>query len=180
MSRFPQGNDQIPMTNDQGKKTVTPAPMHIFLAGIMQGSHRETVLHDQDYRAHLHELLTRHWPDVTLYDPFASHGTSLEYDHQTGRQVFLSHNRMCRVVDLVIAFVPEASMGTAIEMWEAHEHGRGAVVTISPLVHNWVVRFCSDAVYPDFAALEAAVASGELWTIVNETLARRRSKDKQP
>jgi hypothetical protein len=58
-------------------------------------------------------------------------------------------------------------------MWEAHEHGRGAVVTISPLVHNWVVRFCSDAVYPDLAALESALRSGELETVVRGALARR-------
>jgi hypothetical protein len=123
----------------------------------------------------LHQLFTKHWPEATLYDPFASHGTSLEYDHQTGREVFLSHNRMCRVVDLVVAFVPHASMGTAIEMWEAHEHGRGAVVTISPLVHNWVVRFCSDAVYPDLESFEAALVSGELSTVVSAALARRRA-----
>jgi hypothetical protein len=153
--------------------------MHIFLAGIMQGSHRETVLHDQDYRARLIDLLQRYWPDVTLYDPLASHGTSLEYDDKTGREVFLSHNRMCRAVDLVIAFVPEASMGTAIEMWEAHEHGLGAVVTISPLVHNWVVRFCSDAIFPDFAALEEALASGELLKKVTEVITHRRAGGKQ-
>jgi hypothetical protein len=152
--------------------------MHIFLAGIMQGSHRESVLYDQDYRTRLQRLFTQHWPGCTLYDPFASHGTSLEYDHQTGREVFLSHNRMCRVVDLVVAFVPDASMGTAIEMWEAHEHGRGAVVTISPLVHNWVVRFCSDAIYPDIKSLELALESGELWTVVSEALARRRAAGK--
>ena len=149
--------------------------MHIFLAGIMQGSHRETVVHDQSYRTRLRDLFLQHWPGVTLYDPFANHGMSLDYDDSTGREVFLSHNRMCRVVDLVVAFVPDASMGTAIEMWEAHEHGRGAVVAISPLVHNWAVRFCSDAVYPSLAAFENALVSGELWQVVSDVLARRRS-----
>ena len=37
--------------------------------------------------------------------------------------MFERHNDMCREVDVVIAFVPEASMGTAIEMWEAYQHG---------------------------------------------------------
>ena len=148
--------------------------MHIFLAGIMQGSLRETVLHEQNYRTRLKELFIQHWPDAVLYDPLASHGGSLEYDDQKGREVFLSHNRMCRVVDVVVAYVPEASMGTAIEMWQTHEHGRGAVVTVSPLVHNWVVRFCSDVVYPDLAALEAALISGELLKKVTEVLARRK------
>lgn len=149
--------------------------MHVFLAGIMQGSHGQTALHNQDYRAQLRNLFLRHWPDVTLYDPLANHGNSLEYDHQRGREVFLSHNRMCRVVDLVVAFVPEATMGTAIEMWEAHEHGRGAVITISPLVHNWVVRFCSDAVYSELTTFAAAIESGEVARIVHEAIARHRS-----
>jgi hypothetical protein len=154
--------------------------LHVFLAGIMQGSHRESVLHDQDYRTWLRHVFTRHWSGVTVYDPFADHGMSLEYDDETGRQVFLSHNRMCRAVDLVVAFIPEASMGTAIEMWEAHEHGRGAVVTVSPLVHNWVVRFCSDAIYRDLATLEAAIESGELRQIVDDALARKRNRTRTP
>jgi hypothetical protein len=57
--------------------------------------------------------------------------------------------------------VPEASMGTAIEMWEAHQQGR-MVVTITPLVHNWVVQLTSRAVYRDFDAFAHAVNVGEI------------------
>jgi hypothetical protein len=77
---------------------------------------------------------------------------------------------MCREVDLVLAFVPEASMGTAIEMWEAHQHGR-AVIAISPLEHNWSVKFCSHAVYPDLAAFEADLRAGRVRQRVAEVLA---------
>jgi hypothetical protein len=147
--------------------------MHIFIAGIMQGSHRESVLHAQDYRANLKELLRRYLPSAVIYDPLSDHQQSLEYDDELGKKVFLHHNRMCRTVDLVVAFVPEASMGTAIEMWEAHEHGRGAVVTISPLEHNWAVRFCSDLVYPDVARFEEALAAGEVLSVVEAVVARR-------
>jgi hypothetical protein len=147
--------------------------MHIFIAGIMQGSHRESVLHAQDYRGNLKELLRRHLPSAVIYDPLSDHQQSLEYDDELGKKVFLHHNRMCRTVDLVVAFVPEASMGTAIEMWEAHEHGRGAVVTISPLEHNWAVRFCSDLVYPDVARFEEALAAGEVLSVVEAVVARR-------
>ena len=70
----------------------------------------------------------------------------------------------------MIAFVPEASMGTAIEMWEAHEHGRAAVLTISPLDHNWAVRFCSHAIYPDFEAFENAVHRGEVQRTIERML----------
>jgi hypothetical protein len=150
--------------------------MRFFLAGIMQGSHRDTVLHDQDYRQRLAVLLEQHFPNAQIYDPLADHEDSLEYDDEMGRAVFFQHNRLCREVDVVIAFVPEASMGTAIEMWEAHEHGRGAVISISPLSHNWAVRFCSHYVYPDLATFEADVVSGVLERRLAETLANRRTQ----
>ena len=63
---------------------------------------------------------------------------------------------MCREIDVLLAFVPEASMGTAIEMWEAHQHG-AAVITISPLKHNWAVKFLSHALYADLPEFEAAL-----------------------
>ena len=135
--------------------------MRIFLAGIMQGSHVGADLHDQDYRQRLIGLLTKHLPHVDIYDPLADHSDSLDYDDKLGRDVFLKHNRMCRDVDVVIAFIPEASMGTAIEMWEAHLNGK-LVVTISPMLHNWVVRFCSTLVYPTLAEFESELKSGQL------------------
>jgi hypothetical protein len=135
--------------------------MRFFLAGIMQGSHLGEVLHHQGYRERLKQLLTAHYPDADVYDPLADHQDSLQYDDVRGRAVFEHHNYLCREVDVVIAFVPEASMGTAIEMWEASQSGR-AVIAVSPLVHNWVIRFCSHRVYSDFAALEAAFETGHL------------------
>jgi hypothetical protein len=144
--------------------------MKIFLAGIMQGSHREAVLHEQDYRSRLRQLMTLHWPEAEVYDPLADHADSINYDDVTGREVFFRHNRMCRDVDVVLAFVPQASMGTAIEMWEAHQNGR-AVIAISPLEHNWSVKFCSHEIYPDVDAFEAALADGRVRQRIGEVLA---------
>jgi hypothetical protein len=135
--------------------------MRIFLAGIMQGSHLGAVLHNQDYRGRLRSLLAEHLPAADIYDPLTDHANSLAYDDQQGRSVFFDHNRLCRQVDLVLAFVPEASMGTAIEMWEAYQHGR-AVMTISPLKHNWAVKFLSHEIYADVAEFESALVSGRL------------------
>ena len=149
--------------------------MRIFLAGIMQGSHHSAVLHDQQYRPRLKNSLEHHLPRCEIYDPLADHADSLEYGEQRGRDVFLQHNRMCGEVDVVLACVPEASMGTAIEMWEAHEHGRAAVLTISPLDHNWAVRFCSHAIYPDLESFENAVLSGKVLQTVKRVLASRQA-----
>jgi hypothetical protein len=139
--------------------------MRFFLAGIMQGSHVGELLHNQDYRARLKSLLLEAFPGSSVYDPLADHQDSLSYNDDTARRVFFHHNRLCREVDAVIAYVPEATMGTAIEMWEAHQAGR-AVITVSPLIHNWAVKFCSHAVYPDWEALESALRRGEIGEII--------------
>jgi hypothetical protein len=139
--------------------------MRIFLAGIMQGSHVAALVHDQTYRTGLRDIVQAHWPEAEVYDPFANHATSIGYDMRRAREVFLGHVEMCRVFDLLIAYVPEASMGTAIEMWEAHRHAK-TVVTITPLVHNWVVQLTSTAVYRDVDAFTYALQSGEIDKLV--------------
>ena len=135
--------------------------MRFFLAGIMQGSHTQSRLHDQEYRVRITRLLEAHFPHAEIYDPRAKHSKSLGYDDGTGRGVFFRHNLMCREIDVLLAFVPEASMGTAIEMWEAHQHG-AAVIAISPLRHNWTVKFLSHAIYADLAEFEAALHGGQI------------------
>jgi hypothetical protein len=143
--------------------------MRFFLAGIMQGSHAAARCHGQEYRAHIAKLIETHFPSAEIYDPHAKHSTSLEYSHETGRDVFFRHNRMCREVDVLVAFVPEASMGTAIEMWEAYQHG-AVVIAISPLRHNWAIKFLSHALYADLPTFEAAMKTGEVARRINEVL----------
>jgi hypothetical protein len=143
--------------------------MRFFLAGIMQGSHLGSALHNQNYRARIKNLLQLNFPGASVYDPLADHATSLDYDEATGRRVFLDHNRLAGEVDVLVAYVPEASMGTAIEMWEAWRHGR-ALVTISPLKHNWAVKFLSHELYPDVAAFEQALSDGRLAERLSELL----------
>jgi hypothetical protein len=118
-------------------------------------------MHNQDYRRRLVDLLQTYLPMAEIYDPLAGHGNSLDYDDATARRVFLEHIQMCRQMDVLLAFVPEASMGTAIEMWQAHQCGH-TVVTISPLKHNWSVRFLSDLLYGDLVEFEEALTNGQL------------------
>jgi Nucleoside 2-deoxyribosyltransferase len=142
--------------------------MKIFLAGIMQGSHFGTLVHDQQYRQSLRTILEAHWPQAEVYDPFAGHANSISYSRNRAREVFLEHVDMCRRADLVIAFIPEASLGTAIEIWEAWQHGR-TVVTISPMVHNWVVLLASAKVYRDQEEFQAALHSGQIDSLVKKS-----------
>lgn len=141
--------------------------MKFFLAGIMQGSLAELILHDQNYRPHIRQLILEQFPDADVYDPLGNHADSIRYDDATGRSVFFGHNLMCREIDVLIAFVPEASMGTAIEMWEAYQHG-AIVLTISPLVVNWAVKFLSHAIYPDLESFESALASGAIRKLIEQ------------
>ncbi len=149
--------------------TVTKHNLRIFLAGIIQGSLVEATVHGQDYRGRIKGLLAEHFPQADVYDPVANHTNSIEYDDVTGREVFFRHNAMCREVDVLLAFAPEASMGTAIEMWEAYQHG-AAVIAISPMKHNWSIKFLSHAIYADVEEFEAALASGEVGRQIEEVL----------
>ena len=148
--------------------------MKVFLAGIMQGSLAGKAVHDQEYRRALKDLLAEHLSGVTIYDPWADHSGSLEYHAGLAHEVFHHHNRLAGSSDVVVAFVPEASMGTAIEMWEAYRNGN-TVLTISPLVHNWAVRFLSHAVYPDLDAFTQALKAGEIATLLAARRAPARS-----
>ncbi len=143
--------------------------MRFFIAGIMQGSHTAAVMHNQDYRRRITDLVAARFPGADIYDPLARHSKSMGYDKATGREVFFRHNAMCREIDVLLAFVPEASMGTAIEMWEAYQHG-AVVITISPLKHNWAVKFLSHALYADEEQFVAALESGQLAERIEEVL----------
>ena len=141
--------------------------MRVFLAGIMQGSFHEEKLHSQEYRVYFRNLLEANIPGVDVFDPFEGHSDSIHYTDEVGKKVFLRHNSLCREMDVILAFVPEASMGTAIEMWEGNQNG-AVVVTVSPLNRNWAVRFLSDRIYATPEELEKDVRSGEFQRFVEE------------
>ena len=140
--------------------------MKWFIAGIMQGSIKTEHLHVQDYRSELTRLIKTYFPDHAVFDPFFNHQDSISYDDQTGKKVFLQHNRMAAETDVLVAFVPEATMGTAIEMWEAWKNGV-AVITISELQHSWAVKFTSHLLFDDIGHLESAFENGEIQSFLD-------------
>lgn len=148
---------------------MTTSKLSFFIAGIMQGSHIGTQMHGQDYRSLIYDVLQNSFSNVSIYDPFADHKNSTDYDTEHGKEVFMNHNRMCGEVDVVIAYVPQASMGTAIEMWEAYRNGH-VVITISPLSGNWAVKFLSNTLYPDLESFITAAKNGELAKIIEGAL----------
>ena len=79
---------------------------------------------------------------------------------------------MCGEVDVLLAFLPSASMGTAIEMWEAHQHG-AAIFAISPMRHNWAIKYLSHGIYADEAEFLAALQSGEVAAKIERILTKK-------
>lgn len=128
-----------------------------FIAGIIQGSLPDG-MHEQDYRTEIAAVVRRHFPDARIVDPVALNPNSLEYSDDQARDTFFAMIEEARAADVVIAFVPSCSMGTAVEMWEARRAGK-TVITISPLTRNWVVRYLSTHVVGSIEELDTLLPS---------------------
>ena len=113
--------------------------MRVFLAGVMQASLPGKGIVDQSYRNAIGEALLAKWPDLDVVDPLVLHPNSVEYDDEAARTTLFALVTLASSCDLVIAYVPQASMGTALEMNAAYEKGV-PVIAISPLRENWVIR----------------------------------------
>lgn len=135
--------------------------MRIFIAGVMQGSRSDHRVNDQCYRQVITRLLQENVAGVEIVDPWALHPQSEVYDAERARETFMSMTALAGQVDVLVAYAPEASMGTAIEMWEAHCAGV-QIFTISPMTRNWVVKLLSRQTFPTLEAFEDFVTGGGL------------------
>lgn len=135
-------------------------PLRFFIAGIIQGSLPDSV-HPQDYRREIATLLAAHFPGADIFDPVVRYPDSLSYDDEAASKAFFNLMELAGQTDVLIAFVPEASMGTAIELWNAH-HAGALIVCVTGLTRNWVIRYLSDLIVPDIKTLKTIIADGEL------------------
>lgn len=140
--------------------------MKVFIAGIMQGSRLDRYIDAQDYRGVITEAILTRYPTVDIVDPNALHPNGVEYGDGLAKATLLEMAKLAAQADLVVAYVPQASMGTAIEMWQAFRAGV-ALVTISPLAANWVVKHLSDVVLPDLEAFRSWVAGGGMERLIS-------------
>jgi len=135
--------------------------MRVFIAGIMQGSRQDRFIEDQTYRQAIAAAVRGYDPAAEIVDPNELHPDAVEYQDEQARATLLDLIAMASQADLVVAYAPRASMGTALEIWEAFRAGV-PVVTISPMAANWVIRFLSAAVVPDLVAFQQWVTAGGL------------------
>lgn len=133
--------------------------IRFFLAGIIQGSLADDTVHDQSYRDRIRQVLEEAFIDCSIYCPVEEHPNSVSYDDALAQKVFHRHIQLVREADVLIAYLPEASMGSGIEMWEAKQHGT-FTVTITSMRSNWVVRLFSDAICRSIEDFESFVRSG--------------------
>ncbi len=132
----------------------------IFIAGIIQGSKRGKEIHKQDYREKLKEVLSRYFDGWEVYCPVSNHPNSVDYTDEEAKETFMYHVDLVKSSDLIVAYLPEASMGTAIEMWEAYKAGV-PVWSITPMRENWVVRITSERIFGTIEELEEFLAQKE-------------------
>ena len=125
--------------------------MRVFIAGVMQGSKQDKGITGQNYRQIIREAIHKKHPEAEVVDPFSLFPDSPEYGDERASQVLLAMAAEAGNSDIVVAFIPEASMGTAMEMLRAYDNGK-IVISISPMAENWVVRSLSQRVFPTLKA----------------------------
>ena len=152
-----------------------------FLSGVMQGRKAEgegvegTV--SQDYRQHMKDAILAADAGAAVVEPWDLVGAECErlYPKGTPQAEMFKENadvRHCFGVcveaavkaDVVVSYLPEASMGSAVEIYAAKGAGR-TILCVAPgrMAQNWVVRSYADHVFEDIPALRrwliAAAAS---------------------
>jgi hypothetical protein len=140
--------------------------MKVFIGGIMQGSRRDRYIDDQDYRRQIAEVIQSRYPNVEVVDPNELHPDGVDYDDETAKSTLLQLFGLASQADLLVAYAPQASMGTAIEMWQGFQSG-APVITISPMEANWVVKHLSAVVLPDLDAFHGWIDAGGLDKLTN-------------
>jgi hypothetical protein len=140
--------------------------VRVFIAGIMQGSRRDHYIGTQDYRSIIAQVLQEHQPGLEIVDPNELHPNGVDYDDKKAKATLLAMAELAGQADLVVAYAPQASMGTALEMWQAYQGGV-PLITISPMAANWVVKHLSTIVLPDLDAFRVWVANGGFDKLAN-------------
>lgn len=121
--------------------------MKIFIAGIMQGSNTSQNIQGQAYRPIIRDAVRANHPDAEIVDPFTLFPGAEAFDDRRAKQVLLEMAAEAGTSDIVIAYLPQASLGTALEMVRAYDNGK-TVISISPMEQNWFIRAVSARIFP--------------------------------
>jgi hypothetical protein len=120
--------------------------MKIYISGVMQGSIKGKGIQGQGYRQVISDAIKINHPNAEIYDPFSVFPNSVEFDDQRAKQTLFAMAEEASSSDIVIAYLPEASMGTALEMVRAYDNGK-TIISISPLEENWFILSVSAKIF---------------------------------
>lgn len=144
-----------------------------FLSGVMQGKKADgegiegTV--NQDYRGQIKAVVLAADPSATVVEPWDLVGGFVQSTYPEGtpqsdmfrddahvRQAFQICVDAAAKADVVISYLPEASMGSAVEIHSARATGR-KVLVVAPgsMAGNWVVRSYADRTFASIDDLGA-------------------------
>ncbi len=135
--------------------------MSVFISGVMQGTRSDNKVHHQHYRQNIAQVLQENLEDVKIIDPWVIFPTEEINDDEQARAALIGESMLAGKADALVAYLPEASMGSAVEIWEAHRAGV-PIFSISPLADNWVVKLFSARVFPTLEAFKSFITAGGL------------------
>ena len=136
-----------------------------FLAGIIQGSSKGSSIHPQDYRDRIKTILQKHCAAWEIIDPVEMHPDSVSYDAEMSAETLSELVDLATESDLLVAYIPEASMGVALEMWEC-KRADVPVMSTTEMPGNWVVQASSAFVLSSVEEFEEFVRDGDLQKLV--------------
>jgi len=134
----------------------------------MQGSIKGKGIQRQGYRQIISDAIKNRHPNAEIYDPFSVFPDSVEYDDQRSRQVLFLMADEAASADIVIAYLPEASMGTALEMIRAYDNGK-SIICISSMEKNWFIRAVSAKIFPSLDDFCAWINQTHLPELISES-----------
>lgn len=148
-----------------------------FLSGVMQGKKADgdgvegTV--NQDYRAEMNSAIKACDASATVVEPwdlvgelckevYAEGTPQSEYfkDDAHVRKAFGIVVEAAAAADVVISYLPEASMGSAVEIHAARQNNR-TILAVAPgsMAGNWVVRSYADHTFSSIDELRGWLSS---------------------
>lgn len=116
----------------------------IYITGIQRGSKKE--LHPQTYRKQIIDAIRETWDSATLQCPTIDESRDKEEQLKDTVKEFEQRLSLLKKANIIVAYIPEASMGSAIELYNASLRGK-YVVTISPMRSNRIIRLFSHDIY---------------------------------
>ena len=140
-----------------------------FLSGVMQGAKADgdgvegTV--NQDYRGQLKAAILSADSSASIIEPWDLVGAFVKETYAEGTpqsDMFRDDAHVAQAfgicvdaaakADVVISYLPEASMGSAVELHAAHQAGR-KILVVAPgsMAGNWVVRSYSNQTFQSIA-----------------------------